>query len=198
MANPMAVASAGSKGIFSYIKIFSFMLLFAIIFASAIFQSIDQGSIKPLITEVGGNIVLTTTQLANESQKIINDGGVKTDKTGFGHFWYIIVTYSTFIILLWMTYVWIKLFSKIWEKGPFSYEGNDFANIVMGFLIFMIFQILFGFVYGAMLGNLKSADDAIKVIYTPFYSLYLIFIAFYYIVNPALQPTKEVLEKLPG
>lgn len=197
MVNPAAIAGAGAKSGFVYLKVFSFILLFAIISLGAILHSIQQKSVKPLIEEVGGNIVMTTNQLAVESNKIIDAGGVVSDKDGLAKIWDIMVTYATFIILLWMTFVWIKLFSKIYERSPLSYDGNFFANYMAGFLIFILFQIIFGFFYGAMLDKLHNSDDALRVIYTPVLSIYLFLKAAYLILLPATDVANKIAKKLP-
>ncbi|MEK6883069.1 MAG: hypothetical protein AABY22_25820, partial [Nanoarchaeota archaeon] len=117
----------GLKSIFKILKLGSLFLIFGIVFAKAILQSYHDKSAEPIIKEIGSKIALATKDLATQSQLIIDKGTIYSEGA-----WYIITTYAGLIFALIAVISWIRVFSWIWARSPYSFPGNAFENATVG------------------------------------------------------------------
>lgn len=131
-------------GLLFKIKFLIFIVIFAIILFNSILVFVQTGNIDPLVTEVGGRIAYTTMNLNIESLKIISQGVVIDTSQGFFNgIWEASQLYSKLFTSIFFIWVWISLLSWLVEKSPIGDASRWFVNNSIGFIFFMIIQLLF-------------------------------------------------------
>lgn len=152
MVSVGAVARVASKGI--WIKrffIFTIMfIVFMIIFANAIVQSVQQRSFQPIVDDLGFRWLQTTFALEEESQTIIDQGGVYEANSGFfgssgQAFFSISGTLGPILII----YVWIRVLMYIAARSPLSGDISQWGNhLAIAVTFFFFLQILILLLFG--------------------------------------------------
>ena len=144
------VVGGGSKLLFlKRLFIFSsiFLLIF-IVFINATIKSVENRSIKPFITDIGGRLLYTTIQLGKVSEKILNEGGIFDFGKGFfTGIWQFIVRFSDLFSNIILLYMWIKAIGWLSGKSFISDTSRWFLNyFIIAPGIFFTLQIFIFYV----------------------------------------------------
>lgn len=195
VATGAKTASRGAfKGAWAVGKIGSFVLLFAIVVIAAAAQSWQEHSAMPLIKGVGGKIFLSLHDLKEESQRVIEKGGLYDGHAGKFHgIVDATVLFAGLALAVWIVLSWLRFFAKVWANGPFSFPGNPFANAFMGAFLYVVIYIIAALIIFGAIGQLNSFQKGIEVVETPFVALG----TFWQAAGVILQPLFEGVEGLP-
>lgn len=198
MANPsVIVKQAGSSGFKVFSKVFFISLaifVFAIIFFNAVYQSIDQKSFTPILTEVGYRFLLATEALENSCNEIITQGGLYLqDDSLLRKSWNFIDFFTNVFFALGVIILWFKILMAIIKRSFFSTKDNWFVTFTLALLFFLI--IMWGFSIGsaAIAHEINTWNDFGHILGTPFRAVKSLWEVIPYI----LEPTMDIVNKLP-
>lgn len=92
---------------------------------------------------LGNEFLLSTKNLADESQKIIDNKTAYDFSGGFlkglGRAF---LQYSVLLSAIGAVFIWLKIFAWFASKTPLSYSDNFFINYTVAFFLFYIFQLV--------------------------------------------------------
>ncbi len=189
----MIAISGGLRAVFKYVKMTSFFLLFTVIFINAIVLSVQQRSPYPILEDVGNKLVLVTQNLAIQSTKILETQKIY-DFSSIKNTWKTLLSLSEYIVALWLCYAWIKVFGWLWNKTPFSFEGNAFASITLGTISFYVLQIIALLIAGTVTGTIHTSRDITVIALIPLQAVVLAFKAIGVILFPASNKLDSLLD----
>jgi len=156
----MKMSETGKSGLFGIFRLlrvlFSlkgaipFTLLFILVLSiGAIKQSLEEESIVPFITVIGGKIFNYEQNLYFEAKKIQDAGGIEVQDEGlFGkvkYFFKFLKSFGTLIYGLWILY----FFALIFYKMSVMLTNNNsavFSNILLSLLFLLILETFFNFI----------------------------------------------------
>lgn len=128
----------GLLGIFGFLFKFGLASLFIFItLVSAISLGVSEGSIFPVISEIGGKFIGLTQDLQFESLEIIKSGAT------FETLWEFIKTIGGFFWIGYAIYLWIKLFNWLFGISPWFNEVESFKTVTFAIITFILFQVLY-------------------------------------------------------
>lgn len=198
MADPrVIVKNAGSSGFKVFSKVFFISLaifVFAIIFFNAVYQSIEQKSVTPILTEVGYRFLLATEALENSCTEIIENGGLYLqDEKLYKKAWKFIDFFTNVLFSLGVIILWFKILMAIIKRSFFSTKDNWFATFTLALLFFLI--IMWGFSIGsaAIAHEINTWNDFGHILGTPFRAVK----ALWEVIPYVLEPTMDIVNKLP-
>lgn len=145
-------------------KIFSlnfFTIVLGLFVLYAIIISVQQQSLEPLVTGVGGKGTLTLTALNEDSLAIIDDSYL--DLSFWSKIWLVFSTLGNFLFIL----AWIRVFAWFSTHMILGDTSRTTANYTIGFLGFILIQIIFTLLAGN-LGLLGEEYDAFAGLALPF------------------------------
>lgn len=147
-----AAAKVATKGVWIK-RFFSFTILFVIfliIFTNAIVESVQQRSFQPMIDDVAFRWVQTTFALQEESQIIIDQGGVYEPNQGFFRSaWQTFSSLSGVLGPIFIIYIWIKILMWGAAHSPLSGDISQWWNhVAIAVSFFFIFQVIFLLLFG--------------------------------------------------
>lgn len=172
---------------------FSIVLLF--VFLSAVMQSIDQRSWEPILTQVANKILLTASDLADQSRLIIEKGDIYDYSNGFWKGLYAAAgSISGLIFAMFAVWAWIKAFAWLYARTPFSFPGNTFVNQFMAAVIFFVFQTMASLAAAGIAHELTSFSDAAEVMKQPFVALVLLIKALTVVFAPAAEAAQKTAD----
>lgn len=163
MKIPIKEAGGMSKGIFG---IFGFLFKFGlaslfifITLISAISLGVSEGSIFPIISELGNKFIGLTQELQFESIAIIESGAT------FNTLWEFIKAIGNFFWIGYAIYLWLKLFNYLWGISPWFNEVESFKTVTMAIFTFILFQVLYILLFLEPLIGQTRFDMAITPIF---------------------------------
>lgn len=170
-----------------------FFLLF-IILINAIFLSVEQKSVIPLIEETGGRILLVTNDLKEISMEISTNEKLIDFSNGFWKgLWKAVVTFSELIFTLFIIYYWFKLIYWFFDKLT---NVSSIVNIILSIITFFFLQITFILLIMSL--NIHSglglSDSVIENLQVPFSS----FVEFLKIFERLIENLSGQSEKIVG
>jgi len=185
-----APVSGGLSLFLKYVKYSSYFILFFIVFFSAVVQSIEQKSPMPFIEEVGNKLILSSRNLAVQSEEVMKTSySFKGWKKGYDS----IVSLSNFILAAWIFLAWIRLFTFVLSKSPLSFEYYPFAKYLLGFIAFYVVQVIALLAYGGLTSQLKSREDIVYFVVLPFTAIFLFWKACLHLLSPLSQELDKKL-----
>lgn len=199
MAKTKLITSVGSKFLLIR-KIFTFSLIsffLFVIFVNAITESVQQRSVVPLITDIGGRFLLASQNLEDSSMQIIEQGYVWIREGGYWRgLWQSILSLSDFISNAVIIWLWIKLLAFLISISWISDRSRAFVNYSLGILIFIVLQIMFIIINAAVTGTITGFvggdNSVVYLIMLPFKSIYTFFKAFLLIFTPLGRIGKRI------
>ena len=195
----IAVTGAQSVGIFTRLRQFffwgSFFIVFALLFYSAISESIATKSVQPIINELGQRFLLATQDLQTASEDIINNKGIYIPEQG----WWentksFFLTFADIYAALFIVYVWLKLLMWLYSKTPLSEEGKWFINFLLAIMTFTVLQIIFLVSAGAINKTINGAGDVAALTVIPFKAYWTFLRAIPYMLSPALDAVGKIVD----
>lgn len=193
------VSTAG-RGVFSsgFLRIFRFFFLFIFLIIPliyAIILSVQSQSIQPGVEYLGQKFLNPLMSLNNASLQIIKYKAAYIS-TGhlFSDIWAFILLYWNLLGSLYIIYRWIKLFSWLYGRSPFSNESQKFVNNSLATLTFLVLTLL----YLSLIANsvLKMSVQASWKI--PFDATSNFFKAFPYLIKSANNIISKPMNQLPN
>lgn len=177
--------------IFSVFKYIIYFIVIVIVFSNFLIGFYEGKGMSENLLELGKTFFLSTLKLSEESQKIIDNGGVIILKDGFMNtFLYMFKTYASLISSILMIIFWINSFAWIIGRSPFSDTGNVFRNIIMALFLFYIIQITAILSFEGLKGNIKgiTGENSISFyLLLPFTCFKTFFFALKYILKPIVE-----------
>lgn len=176
MANIQQVASSTGRiggGLFGKLLRIKWAYIFIIIlFIQAVFIGLNNGGGFEIIRSLGERFFNMTQELQDASLKIIDNGAQ------FDGFWDLTKTIWILFSNIWLIWLWLKLLTNIWGHSPWSNDSNNFINITLGILVFLILQIFYLFLFSEPLEGQNKFDlfiTPIKAFYDFFKAVILLF-----------------------
>ena len=183
---------------FSYYSILIFM-----IFINAIILSIEAKDFTPFIINIGGKFLLTTLDIRDLSQQVIDNKGIYDNSEGFFKgSWDSILLISDFISSIPIVWYWLKFL--VWFIDRFTPLGvYSFVSWFTAILVFIILQIIFILMLLANIipnVNLSTFNLDIKegdsVFLIPFKSFAVSFDAIKILISPIDNLVKDDFNKI--
>jgi hypothetical protein len=173
-----ATAATAGKGFFSSLGLFlkfgfAFFLVI-MLFGSAVIKGFEANSFGVFANSLVQDVALASNQLNQKSLDVINntnDGKFKVWKDFYGLF-------RSFALVL----AWIALFAFIVSK-TWSTPINTFVNYSLGFLFFIIFQIVAILINGWLSGTQGTLELVYQSFAIPFQSFINLWKTIPYIIS---------------
>jgi len=129
------------SGIFKLRLVF-FFLLFILI--NSITIGIQQGSIEPVIKDIGSRFLTPTLKIQQFSLEIISRGGIYKPTPHFwGGVWNFIMDIWSLLTQFYIILLWLKILALLVGISPLSDKSRAFVNWTLAILIFIVFQMLY-------------------------------------------------------
>jgi hypothetical protein len=166
-----------------------FIIIFIIVFLSAIYQSIDEHSFMPFVNKLGDSFLLTSKNLNEASLDVIN--GNVSFNTGSGILEFLSI-FSRISLAFYMMYIWIKFLMWICAHSFLSNNSNSFINFSLSMFFFICIEIIALLIFGAINNEIHTLSDATDLLMLPFTCFKNLFFAVKQIVMPASQIIDKV------
>jgi len=131
-------------GIFRNFRTFLVFFIFGLILINSIIISVEARDIEPGVKYLGGKFIFATEKLNNDSQQIIDGGGVWVKDNNFIiNIWNFIKVFFNIFSTLFIIYIWIKILSYGVKKVILQDESKTTASFVVAILFFFGLQMIF-------------------------------------------------------
>lgn len=124
-----------------------------ILFVQAVSIGIQSGAgVEGIIESLGERFFGITQSLYETASRVIEGGGFFQ---GYGEFFSIIWSLFSNLYLI---YLWVRLFARIWGNSPFSDKLQSFRNMMFGIFTFFVFQVLYLLLFSVPIDSQSNLD----------------------------------------
>jgi len=131
------------RGIGMIWTIFTYAIILSIL-VTAIVIAIQNKDINPGLQYLGNKTLIVTSNLNDESIKIIENKGiyVKSEST-FVSIWNFLKSIWSFIVIVFIIYYWLKVLTWLFKKVIIQDDSKTTASFLLSILFFFGTQMLF-------------------------------------------------------
>jgi len=195
MTSAQIAVKAAGWSIIRILKLGLFSLFLFFIIISTIITAVNTGSIIPAIKDLGGRFLFITDNIKELSNKIIENEGIYIRKSNIfksigSYLWALWDLFTNLYIL----YLWIKIFTKLYGWSPISNDSAKFANLCLAIVTFLILQMLFILIFIEP----TIGQSRFEQMYIPFTAFYDLFRAIPYLIPDFTRLTNSVSPNING
>lgn len=170
MVNPVVATSVkGGIGFFRVIKIGLGIVLFGLVFINFLSIMIETHEVEQGLKYLGTTFFLTTQNIQDESQKIIDRGVIfpSENERFLSNFWEFMKNFGNLFVSLVIVYGWIWLLARFLLFFPLGDSSKIFAAWVLAILLFFLIQmvVITSFTDKSMMTPFLAFKDLGKAIY---------------------------------
>lgn len=143
--NPLAKAVPGMKssvGFLTKFKRLFMVFFFGIILINTIVIIAQEKDIEPGFEYLGNKFLFSTKMLYDESNKIIDQGGIySTDMSFFESSWELIKSLWNFMSAFFIIFMWLKILAWFCREVILGDSAKNGPSFTMALIFFLLFQI---------------------------------------------------------
>ena len=194
------IGSFGARGgwaVLSKFKIFLYFFFFGILLINAFIIGFETGNPIEGVKYIGNRMVLSTVELSEQAQGIVERGGLyDSNDRFFLKVWTVIKTLYSVSEAFFMMYFWIKIFSMFAMYIVISDNSKPTASFITGLLIYLALQtitIQAFIIYQLINGVMYTVKDATLQSLSPVMVFVHLFRAIPYLVKPVVKIAEVVV-----